>query len=99
MYLQKMYIIYRRARGNCGGKNRHRRRREDNYGKLKRWVLRFRLKASRDSDWRRGRGREFQAEGAAKENDRGPTVVRLMRGIFKRRESEAERRVLEGVYG
>ena len=56
------------------------------------------MKTSRDSAWRRERGRAFQAEGAAKEKAREPTVDRLMRGVMKRRESEAEQRDLEGVH-
>ena len=45
----------------------------------------------------RGRGRSVQVDGPKAEKAREPTVESLMRGIWRLRVSEAERRVREGV--
>ena len=63
----------------------------------KRFVFKFDLKESRESFCRRGRGRSFHAEGPKTEKAREPTVESLVRGIWRLRASEAERRVWEGV--
>ena len=51
----------------------------------------------RESQKRRGVGREFQTVGAKNEKERRP-VADLTRGIVRRRWS-VERRLLEDVYG
>ena len=63
----------------------------------KRNVLKFDLNYSKESFCRRGRGRSFNAEGPKTEQAREPTMESLLRGIWRLRVSEAERRVREGV--
>ena len=46
---------------------------------------------------RRGRGRSFHVDGPKTEKAREPTAEILVRGIWRMRISEAERRVREGV--
>ena len=58
-------------------------------------VLGLDLKESREGFFRRGRGRTFHVEWLKMEKAREPKVERLVRGIWKLRESEAERRVRE----
>ena len=43
------------------------------------------------------RGRSFHVDGPKTEKAREPTVEGLVRGIWRRRVSEVERRVPEGV--
>ena len=61
------------------------------FGKI--YILRFDLRESRESFYRRGKRKSQQAEGPKTENTRGPTVESLVRGIWRLRVSEAERRV------
>ena len=63
----------------------------------KRNVLRFDLNESREGFCRRGSGRPFLVEGPKTEKEQEPAVERLVRGIWRPRVSEAERRVREGV--
>ena len=60
-------------------------------------FLRFDWKESREGFCRRGRGRSFHVDGPKTEKAREPTEESLVRGIWRLRVSEAERRVLEGV--
>ena len=61
---------------------------------LKRNVLRFDLKESREGFCRRrGRGRSFHVVGPKIEKAREPTVESLMRGTWRLTVSEAERSV------
>ena len=64
-----------------------------NFGK--RNVLRLHLNESREGFCRRGRGRSFHEPKT--EKAREPTMENLVRGIWRLRVSEAERRVREGV--
>ena len=66
-----------------------------NFGK--RNVFRLDLNESREGFWRRGRGSSFHVDGPKTEKAREPTVESLVPKIWKLRESEAERRVREGV--
>ena len=63
----------------------------------KRNAFRLDLKESREGFFLRGRRRTFHVEGPNTENAREPKVESLVRGIWKLRASEAERRVREGV--
>ena len=63
----------------------------------KRNVFRLDLKESREFFCRRGRGRSFHVDGPKTEKAREPTAESLVRGIWRLRVSEAERRVREGV--
>ena len=59
----------------------------------------FRLHFNETSEgfcWR-GRGRSFHVDGPKTGKTREPAVESLVRGIWKLRGSEAERRVREGV--
>ena len=67
------------------------------YSSGKRNVFRLDLNESRQNFCRRGRGRSFHVDGPKTEKAREPTVERLVRGIWRLRVSEAERRVREGV--
>ena len=60
-------------------------------------VLRLNLNESRDGFCRGGRGRSFHVDGPKTEKAREPTLESLVRGIWRLRVSEAERRVREGV--
>ena len=60
-------------------------------------VFRIDLNESREGFCRRGRGRSFPVDGPKTEKAREPTVESLVRGIWRLRVSEAERRVREGV--
>ena len=60
-------------------------------------FFRFDLKETRQGFCWRGRGRSFYTEGPKTEKAREPTVQSLVRGFWKLRVSEAERRVQEGV--
>ena len=63
----------------------------------KRSVFRLDLNESREGFCRRGRGRSFYVDGPKTEKAREPTVESLVRGIWRLRVSETERRVREGV--
>ena len=65
------------------------------FGKIN--VFRLHLNESRDGFCQRGRGRSFHVDGPKTEKAREPTVESLVRGIWRLRVSEAERRVREGV--
>ena len=67
------------------------------YNVGKRNVLRFDLNESREGFCRRGRGRSFHVDGQKIEKAREPTAQSLVRGIWRLRVSEAERRVRECV--
>ena len=67
------------------------------YNFVKRNVFRLDLNESREGFCRRGRGRTFHVEGPKTEKAREPTVESLVRGIWRLRVSEAERRVRDGV--
>ena len=60
-------------------------------------VLWLNLNESRDGFRRRGRGRSFHVEGPKTEKAQEPTVESLVRGIWRLRVLEAERRIREGV--
>ena len=60
-------------------------------------VLRFDLKESRESFWRRERGKSFHTERPKTEKERELTVESLGRGIWRLRVLEAERRKWEGM--
>ena len=66
-----------------------------NFGK--RNVFRLDLNESREGFCRRKRGSSFHVDGPKTEKAREPTVEGLVRGIWRLRVSEAERRVREGV--
>ena len=66
-----------------------------NFGK--RNVFRLDLNESREGFCQRGRGRSFHVDGPKTEKAKEPTAESLVRGIWRLRGSEAERRVLEGV--
>ena len=66
-----------------------------NFGK--RNVFRLDLNESREGFCRRVRGRSFHVDGPKTEKAREPIVESLVRGIWRLRVSEAERRVREGV--
>ena len=55
------------------------------------------LNESREGFCRRGRGRSFLVDGVKQKKAREPTVESLVRGIWRLRVSEAERRAREGV--
>ena len=61
---------------------------------VKRHVFRLDLNESREGFCRRGRGRSFQVDGPKTEMARKPTAERLVRGIWRLRVSEVERRIL-----
>ena len=63
----------------------------------KRNVFRLHLNESREGFCRRERGRSFHVDGQKTEKAREPTMESLMRGIWRLRVSDAERRVGEGV--
>ena len=63
----------------------------------KRNVFRLDLNESREGFCWRGRGRSFHADGPKTEKAREPTVESPVRGIWRMRASEAERRVWDGV--
>ena len=63
----------------------------------KRKVFRLHLNESSEGFCRRGRGRSFHVDRPKTERAREPTVESLVRGIWRLRLSEAERRVREGV--
>ena len=63
----------------------------------KRNVFGLELKESREGFRRRGREMPFHVEGPKTETVREPTVESLVRGVWRLRVSEAERRVREGV--
>ena len=63
----------------------------------KKECFRLYLNESRQNYCRRGRGRSFHVDGPKTEKAREPTVESLVRGIWRLRVSEAERRVREGV--
>ena len=56
-------------------------------------VFRLNLSESREGFCRRWRGRSFDVDGPKAEKAREPTVESLVRGIWRLRVSEAERRV------
>ena len=60
-------------------------------------VFRLHLNESREGFCRRGRGRSFHVDGPTIEKAREPTVESLVRGIWRLRVSEPDRRVREGV--
>ena len=60
-------------------------------------VFTLHLNEPREDFSRRGRGRSFHVDGPKTEKAREPTVESLVRGIWRLRVSEAERRVREGV--
>ena len=66
-----------------------------NFGK--RNVFRLDLNESRESFCRRGKGRSFHLDGPKREKAREPTVESLVRGIWRLRVSEVQRRVQEGM--
>ena len=59
----------------------------------KRNVYRSHLNESREGFCPRGRGRSLHIDGSKTEKVREPTVESLVRGIWRLRVSEAERRV------
>ena len=61
------------------------------------FFFRLDLNESREGFCRRRRGRSFHDDGPKTEKAREPTVESLVRGIWRLRVSEAERRVREGV--
>ena len=61
------------------------------------FFFRLDLNESREGFCQRRRGRLFHDDGPKTEKAREPTVESLVRGIWKLRVSEAERRVREGV--
>ena len=63
----------------------------------KRNVFMLHLNESREGFCRRGRGMLFHVDGPKTEKAREPAVESLVRGIWRLRVSEAERRVREGV--
>ena len=63
----------------------------------KRNVFRLHLNESREGFCRRERGRSFHVDRPKTKKAREPTVESLMRGIWRLRVSDAERRVREGV--
>ena len=67
----------------------------NSFGKIN--VFRLHLNESREGSCRRGRGRSFHVDGPKTEKGREPTVESQVRGIWRLRVSEAERRVREGV--
>ena len=58
-------------------------------------VFRLDLSESREGLCRRGRGRSFHVDGPKTEKVREPTVKSLVRGIWRLRVSEPERRIRE----
>ena len=60
-------------------------------------CFRLHLNESREGFCRRGRGRSFHTDGPKTEKARELTVESLVRGIWRPRVSEAERRLREGV--
>ena len=63
----------------------------------KEMFLRLQLNSAVRVSGRRGRGRSFHVDGPKTEKAREPTVESLVRGIWRLRVSETERRVREGV--
>ena len=63
----------------------------------KRNVFMLHLNESREGFCRRGRGMPFHVDGPKTEKAREPAVEILVRGIWRLRVSEEERRVREGV--
>ena len=61
------------------------------------FFFRLDLNESREGFCRRGRGRAFHVDGPKTEKAREPAAERLVRGNWRLRVSEAERRVREGV--
>ena len=55
------------------------------------------MKESRKGFSRRGMGKSLDAEEPKTENTPDPAVERLVRAVWRRRMSEAERRVQKGV--
>ena len=64
---------------------------------LKRYVFKEERKEESVSEERIDSGREFQIEGAAKENDRSPKVLVCVEGGLSLSVSLEERRDLAGV--
>ena len=60
-------------------------------------VFRLHLNVSREGFRRRGRGRSFHVDGPKTEKAQEPAVESLVRGIWRLRVPEAERRVREGM--
>ena len=56
------------------------------------------MKEDSEGFWRIESGRVFHKNGPYAENEREPKVLSLVRGIRRRRGSDAERRVRDGVY-
>ena len=67
------------------------------YNFRKRNAFRSDLNESREGFCRRGMRRSFHVDGPKTEKAREPTVGCLVRGIWRLRVLEMERRVLEGV--
>ena len=65
----------------------------------KRNVFRLDLNESREGFCQRGRGRSFHVDGPSTEKAQEPTAESLARGIWRLWVPEAERRVLEGLWG
>ena len=63
----------------------------------KRNVFMLHLNESREGFCRRGRGRSFHVDGLKTEKAWEPAVESLVRGTWRLRVSEAERRAREGV--
>ena len=63
----------------------------------KRNVFRLHLNVSREGFRPRGRGRSFHVDGPKTEKAQEPAVESLVRGIWRLRVPEAERRVREGM--
>ena len=55
------------------------------------------MKEDSEGFWRIESGRVFHKDGPYAENEREPKVLSLVRGIRRRRGSDAERRVRDGV--
>ena len=60
-------------------------------------VFRLDFNEPREGFCRRGRGRSFDVDGPKTEKAREPTAESLVRGIWRLRVSETERRVRESV--
>ena len=63
----------------------------------KRWVFREVLKEENVGCWRTDSGSSFQERGPETEKARGPKVRSFVRGVWRVKGSEAERRVREGL--
>ena len=84
------------ARETWNGYRRREQKTWQVYNFGKRNVFRLDLSESREGFCRRGRGRSFHVDGPKREKVREPAVKSPVRGIWRLRVSEPERRVREG---